>query len=120
MDKVYIISRYRAEKQREQEFNKEVARYFCRKIIEEGKEPVAPHLYYPQFLDDNYPAEREAGMYLGIKNLRSCQEFLLVVVDGIVSEGMRSEIEEVSRLGLSGRIVTMTPQEIREEIKVIR
>lgn len=120
MDKVYIISRYRANNQRQQEFNKDVARYFCRAIIDEGKVPVAPHIYYTQFLDDNFPDDRECGLGLGIWELHNSQEFLLVIIDGIISEGMQNEIEEVSRLGLPGRIVSMTSQEIMEAMKVVR
>lgn len=37
-----------------------------------GCEPIAPHLYYPQFLDDNDPTERALGMELGLKALRIC------------------------------------------------
>ena len=120
MDRVYIISRYRANTEKEREFNREVARYYCRKMIEDGKVPVAPHLYYTQFLDDDYPAEREAGLCLGLEDLRSCQEFFIVVIDGNISEGMKEEIAEVGRLGLTGRIVCMTGQEIREVVKVVR
>lgn len=120
MDRVYIISRYRADSLRKQEFNKEVARYFCKAIIDEGKVPVAPHIYYTQFLDDNYPDDRECGLGLGIWELHNSHEFLLVVIDGIISEGMKGEIEEVSRMGLPGRIVCMTEQEIKEAMKVVR
>lgn len=120
MDKVYIISRYRANSSKQQEFNKAVARHFCRKTIEEGKMPVATHLYYTQFLDDNYPEEREYGLRLGLRELQDCQEFLLVIIDGIISEGMQRELAEVSRLKLSGYIVHMTEQEIKEAMKVVR
>ena len=120
MDKVYVISRYRASDYKQQEFNKEVARYFCRKIVEDGDVPVAPHLFYTQFLDDNYPDERQCGLELGIWELQNANKFLLVVIDGIISEGMRNEIAEVSRLGIQGRIVTMTQKEITEAMKVVR
>lgn len=120
MDKVYIISRFRAEEHKQQEFNKAVARYFCRQIVNEGKVPVAPHIFYTQFLDDSYPKDRMHGLKLGIWELRNAQEFLLVIIDGVISEGMRNEIEEVSRLGLPGRIVTMTQKEITEAMKVVR
>lgn len=119
MEKVYIISRYQAPTERGREFNRQVARYFCKQIINEGKAPVAPHLFYTQFLDDDLELERMTGLAMGIFELRQAQEFLLVVIDGIISEGMRREIEEVSRLGISGRIVCMTRQEIREVMKVI-
>lgn len=120
MDKVYIISRYRADRPKQREFHKNVARYFCRVIIDEGKVPVAPHIYYTQFLDDNYPDDRECGLGLGIWELHNSQEFLLIVIDGIISEGMQNEIMEVSRMGIPGRIVCMTEQEIKEAMKVVR
>ena len=120
MNKVYIISRYKSNFSRNQEFNKDVARYFCRKIIDEGNIPVAPHLFYTQFLDDNYQYDRELGLNLGLWELCNSDEFLLVVIDGVISEGMRYEIEQLSRLGIPGRIVTMKRQEILEAMKVVR
>ena len=120
MEKVYIISRYRAKNERRIEFHKEVARYFCRKIIDEGNVPVAPHIYYTQFLDDYYPDDRQIGVELAIQDLRSSDKFLLVMIDGVISEGMANELEEVSRLGLPGNIVCMTMQEIKNAMKVVR
>lgn len=120
MVKVYIISRYRADNRRQLEFNKAVARYFCRQIIDEGKVPVAPHIYYTQFLDDDYQDDRELGLKLGLNDLQDCQEFLVVVIDGIISDGMKAELEEVTKLGLHGCIVNMTKQEIKEAMRVVR
>ena len=117
MDKIYIISRYRAETEEELELNKKVARHFCQEIIEEGNVPVAPHLYYPQFLDDNDPEDRSLGLRLGIRDLRESKEYLLVIVGGEISEGMAGEIEEIGRLGMKGRIVSMTKQEAEELVK---
>lgn len=119
MEKVYIISRYRANSDKELKFNQMVARYFCRQIVEEGNAPVAPHLFYTQFLDDEYEADREIGTYMGLVDLSQCQEFLLVIVDGIISEGMNREIQEVSRLGIPGRIIAMTRAQISEAMKVV-
>lgn len=117
--KVYIISRYRASSPREVDFNKRVARHAARCLIREGKQPVAPHLFYTQFLDDDFELEREAGLKMGIADLRGCDEFLLVVIDGVVSEGMRQEIVEISRLGMPGRIISVSKQEIKEAMKVV-
>jgi len=33
--------------------------------------PIAPHLYFPQFLDDDKPMERTLGMNMGLELLRS-------------------------------------------------
>lgn len=120
MDKVYIISRYRADTKQKIEFNREVARYFCRAVIDEGKVPVAPHLFYTQFLDDDYPDDREIGLDMGLMELRESKEFLLVVIDGVISDGMRGEIAEAGRMCLPGRIVSMTHQEVAEVMKVVR
>lgn len=117
MDKIYIISRYRAENAEELEFNKKVARYFCREVIEEGNVPVAPHLYYTQFLDNDYPEDRKAGLHLGLADLRESKEFLLVIVDGVISDGMKGEIEEIGRLGMKGRLVALKRQEAEDLIK---
>lgn len=120
MDRVYIISRYRADSQKQRKFNVAVARYFCKVILDEGKAPMAPHIYYTQFLDDSLPEDRETGLGMGLWELRNCQEFLLVIIDGQISEGMRGEIDEVAKLGIPGRIVCMTEQEIKDAMKVIK
>lgn len=117
MEKVYIISRYRAKNHRQQEFNTTVAQFFARKTVIEDKIPIVPHIYFTQFLDDSDERERECGLELGLHAIRECDEFLLVVIDGIISDGMQAEIKEVSRIGLPGRIVTLTKREIIELVK---
>lgn len=117
--KIYIISRYRGSSPREVDFNKKVARYCARCIAEEGNRPVAPHLFYTQFLNDDMELEREAGLDMGIQDLQECEEFLLVVVDGVISDGMKSEIAEVSRRGMQGRIYSVTKEQIKEAMKVV-
>lgn len=114
MKKVYIISRYRAFTERGREFNRKVARYFCRKVVLEGKQPIAPHLYYTQFLDDGDERERRIGTQMGIKELREADEFLLILIDGKISEGMYAEIREATKEGKRGRIICMTRKEIEE------
>lgn len=115
MEKVYIISRYSADTRKELRFNREVARYFCRKILREGKRPVAPHLYYTQFCDDDDP--RELGLELAIKDLDECDSFLLVIVDGFISSGMRGEIEHVTRTGKRGRLMAISKAQAKKLIE---
>lgn len=117
MDKVYIISRYRAFTERGMEFNRKVARYFCRQVILEGKIPVAPHLFYTQFLDDSQENERQIGIDIGIKELCEADEFLMVIIDGQISEGMQREIRQALEDKKRGRVVYMTRKEIREVIR---
>ena len=116
MEKVYIISRYSADTRKERRFNREVAKYFCRNILRDGKRPVAPHLYYTQFCDDNDPGERALGLEFAIKDLDECDSFLLVIIDGVISAGMRGEVEHISKTGKRGRLVAMSQAEAEKLI----
>ena len=72
-----------------------------------GCEPIVPHLYYPQFLDDADDAdevERALGMELGLKALRSCDE--LWIVSNRISSGMSAEIKEAQKCGI--RVLVFT------------
>ena len=58
MKLVYIASPYAGDVQS----NTEAAKSYCRAALEEGVVPIAPHLLFPQFLEDNDPAERNLGL----------------------------------------------------------
>ena len=72
--------------------NIERAKYACELLTKLGYLPIAPHLYFPQFLDDNDPKERETGMMLGRELLCGCDE--LWVFGERISEGMEAEIRQ--------------------------
>lgn len=114
MEKVYIISRYSAKTWHERRFNKEVTKYYCRRIAEAGKRPVAPHLFYTQFMDDDDPKARRLGRDFAIKDLDECDSFLLVIVDGVISSGMRGEIEHVTRTGKRGRLMAISKAQAKK------
>lgn len=46
--------------------NAELARRYCRFAVDAGFAPFAPHLFFPQFLDDDVPDERELGLFMAI------------------------------------------------------
>jgi hypothetical protein len=75
-----------------------VAQRLCLKVIEAGGAPFAPHLMYPGFMDDTFPAHREAGIACGLAYLETCDEVWAYIGAGI-SSGMRLEIELATRLG---------------------
>ena len=64
----------------------------------EGATPYAPHLYFPQFLDDNDPESRELGQMFGLLWLRECDE--LWIIGRRISEGMKKEIQMAEKLGI--------------------
>ena len=90
--RVYICSPYKGNIEK----NTARARIYCRFAFEEGFVPVAPHLYYPQFLDDGDNDERAAGMRYGLEAMWQCRE--VWVFGRMISEGMGAEIELASDL----------------------
>ena len=84
---VYICSPY----SEDVEANVEIARRFCRVALQRRTIPVAPHLLFPQFMDDTVPDERELAMFMN-RILLSRMDAIWVYADRI-STGMRQEIE---------------------------
>lgn len=66
--------------------------------------PVAPHLYFPQFLDDDKPMERTLGMNMGPELLRKCET--LWIVSHRISYGMSAEIKEAQKHGIPVKVFT--------------
>lgn len=90
--------------------NLKLAKDACAFAALRGCDPVAPHLFYPQFLDDNDPTERALGMELGLKALRACDE--LWIISPRISNGMSAEIKEAQKCGI--RVLVFTAEGFRE------
>jgi len=89
--KIFICSRYSAQTDEEKAHNLKIVKAMCREARNQGHLPLAPHLYFTQFLEDGIPADREAGMQMGRIWLEECQA-LWYDADGSMSEGMQGEI----------------------------
>jgi hypothetical protein len=70
----------------------------CKRAIELGYLPLAPHLYLTTRLDDNNPAERERGLQYGIQMLELCNE--IWVCGEHTSQGMEREIAAAKYRGI--------------------
>ncbi len=93
MKLIYICSPYRGNTAA----NIKAAKQYCRSAYEQGHIPVAPHLYLPQFLDDENPTERDFALRIGLRLIDHCSE---VWVHGDkISEGMHGEIEYAEATG---------------------
>ncbi len=79
--------------------NTEKARQYCRKVYEAGYTPIAPHIFFPQFLNDAIPEERKDGMDMSCQLLRRCH--VLVVCGDSISDGMMNEIAMAGRLNIT-------------------
>ena len=85
--RIYVCSPYRGNTAK----NVARAQVYCRFIYDKGFIPVAPHLYYPQFLDDKDPDERVAGMKYARGEINRCKELWVFGLN--ISDGMLEEIE---------------------------
>lgn len=72
------------------EANVAAARRYSRFAVDEGYIPIAPHLLFPQFLNDADPQERELGLFFGNALMSKCSE--VWVFGSHISSGMEAEI----------------------------
>ena len=86
MKKIFICSPFRGDI----EENTKAAQFFAKVIIGTGRIPIAPHLYFPQFLDEDNPNERMNGIEMGLELMDVCDE--VYVLDFNITEGMRFEL----------------------------
>ena len=68
--KIFICSPFRGDV----EGNSEKAAGYCRRAYEEGHLPIAPHLLFPQFLNEDSLKERADGISMGMELLLDCDE----------------------------------------------
>ena len=94
---IYICSPLRGNIER----NVKKAIGYSRFAYSQGSIPLAPHLIFTTFLDDEIPEERRAGMEMGRELLTICDE--LWVFGDRISEGMAAEIELAKGLSLRVR-----------------
>ena len=87
MKKIYVCSPYAGAT----EENTRNARRYCEYVAKScGAIPLAPHLLFPQFLNDQVPSEREFGCMAGLQLLSECDE--LWYFGDSITQGMTQEI----------------------------
>ena len=88
---VYIASPFAGDPER----NTERARGYCRLAVSKGCIPLAPHLFYPQFMDDDDRETRELAISFALVLLGKCDE--IWVFGERRSEGMEREIAKARK-----------------------
>ncbi len=97
---VYICSPFSGKVKK----NKRNARKYCRFALEQHTIPFAPHLLFPQFMDDNSSEERQLAMFMNMIMLGHCEE--LWVFGDRISAGMKQEIHKAERRHMKIRYFT--------------
>ena len=77
------------------ENNNKRTRAFCRFALDNGNIPLAPHLLFPQFMDDTNEQERDLAIFMDIILMGKCQE--VWVLGDVISKGMSIEIEKAKK-----------------------
>lgn len=97
---VYICSPCRGDYEK----NIREARYICHMVMNYHPDtiPIAPHIYFTQFMDDTNPNERSRGMEAALTLLDMCDEIWVYGINN-PSEGMRTEIEYARKNGIKIR-----------------
>ena len=91
--------------------NQKNARRYCRFAVDSGCIPLAPHLYFPQFMDDGNGAERNLALFMDIVLLSKCDQ--MWVFGDRISKGMSIEIEKAKRKGQPIRWFTDDCKEVK-------
>lgn len=110
-DYIYVCSPYKGDI----ETNTEAAKKYCRYINKRGSIPLCPHIYFTQFLNDDVPEERNAGMEHALLWLGACDKMYVFLDNNrTVSEGMQKEIEYANNKHTPIRFITL--DEVNKEI----
>lgn len=103
---VFICSPFSGDEQK----NAENARRYCRFAVDRGFAPFAPHLFFPQFMDESDEDERETGIFMGIILLTKCAE--LWVFGERITRGMAQEIRKAESRSMPVRYFTADCEEV--------
>ncbi|MBQ3184190.1 MAG: DUF4406 domain-containing protein [Clostridia bacterium] len=101
LKKIYVCSRLAGDVNNNIEKAKGYARFVAKDC---GAIPIAPHIYFTQFLDDTVPEERSFGMMAGLLLLSQCDE--LWYFGDSVSSGMVREIVAAKEQNIPVRYIS--------------
>ena len=103
---VYICSPFAGDIEK----NVVATRTYSRFAVEQGYIPIAPHLLFPQFLNDSDQKERELGLFFGNAIMSKCSE--VWVFGSHISSGMEAEIKRAKRKNYRLRYFTENLEEV--------
>lgn len=78
--------------------NTKNARRYCKIILDDGDIPFAPHLLFPQFLDENNPEDRKKGLELSLAMIERVDAVAVFGDINHISKGMQQEIRQAEKL----------------------
>ena len=107
---VYVASPVRGDI----EENLKRANRYCEYVAGCGHIPVAPHLAWQGFLQEDIPGNREKALAMGLKLIEYCSE--LWVCGDEISQGMQGEIDFAERINKP--VMYILQDRIDEDLKI--
>jgi len=107
---VYICSPYAGDVSG----NVAAAQRYSRFAVDMGYIPIAPHLLFPQFLNDKDAKERELGLFFGNALMSKCAE--IWVFGEVISPGMEAEIKRAKWKDYRLRYFTEDCEEVQSHV----
>lgn len=90
--------------------NTEKARSYSRFAVTRNCIPIAPHLLFPQFMNDSDPYQRDLAIFMGLVLLSKCLE--LWVFGETVTAGMSVELAKAKQRDIRIRYFTEQLEEV--------
>ena len=91
--------------------NTENAKRYCRFAVDNHAIPIAPHLLFPQFMNEE--KERNLAMFMDMVLIGRCEQ--LWVFGDTITEGMQAEISKAYKKGIKIRRFTELYREYNSE-----
>ena len=103
---VYVCSPYAGDTER----NTANTRRYCRFVVDSGGIPLAPHLLFPQFMDDSDEHDHGLSMFMNMALMSKCAE--VWVFGEHISRGMTEEIRKAKEKQRPVRYFTTDCEEV--------
>jgi len=110
MKLVYVVSPVRGDV----EENLKKANRYCEYVAGCGHIPLAPHLAWQGFLQEDIPGNREKALEMGLKLIEYCSE--VWVCGDEISQGMQGEIDRAEKL--CKPVMYIVQERIDENLKI--
>ena len=103
---VYVCSPFAGDIER----NIANARRYCRFAVDSGSIPLAPHLLFPQFMDDSNEHDHGLAMFMNMALMSKCAE--VWVFGEHISKGVAAEIRKAKEKQRPVRYFTTDCEEV--------
>lgn len=97
-ERIFVVSRYAGDTEKNIEFARKVCAWL---VTMQGAVPIAPHLLFPQFMNDEDEVERDIGIDMGHVLMEYCDSVLVALrYNEEYSPGMKADVEYAAQLGI--------------------